>query len=34
MLPRLLHDPFAIYGVIFLVWQVADALEQVKKTAS
>lgn len=24
-LPRVLHDLFAVYGVIFLVWQVADA---------
>ena len=24
-LPRLLHDVFALYGVIFWVWQVIDA---------
>jgi TM2 domain-containing membrane protein YozV len=34
MLPRLLHELLAIYGIIFLVWQVADAFLQAKKTAS
>ena len=34
MLPRLLHELLAIYGIIFLVWQVADAFQQAKKTAS
>lgn len=31
-LPRLLHDLFAAYGVIFLVWQMIDAYQQVKKS--
>lgn len=26
-LPRILHDLFAVYGVIFLAWQVADAYQ-------
>lgn len=30
--PRFLHDLFAAYGVIFLVWQVIDAYQQVKKS--
>jgi TM2 domain-containing membrane protein YozV len=25
VLPRVLHDLFAAYGVIFLVWQIVDA---------
>jgi len=25
VLPRLLHDLFAFYGVVFLAWQIADA---------
>mgnify|MGYP000445093815 CR=1 FL=1 len=25
MLPRLLHDLFAVYGVVFWIWQVIDA---------
>lgn len=25
VLPRVLHDLFAVYGVIFLVWQIVDA---------
>jgi len=25
VLPRVLHDLFAFYGVIFLVWQIVDA---------
>ncbi len=25
VLPRVLHDLFAIYGVVFLVWQIIDA---------
>lgn len=31
-LPRILHDIFALYGVIFLIWQVADAYHQVKRS--
>jgi biotin transporter BioY len=31
-LPRILHDLFAAYGVIFLVWQIADAFQQAKKS--
>lgn len=29
-LPRGLHDLFAIYGVVFLIWQVLDAYSLVK----
>ena len=29
-LPRILHDLFAAYGVIFLIWQVIDAYRQAK----
>jgi TM2 domain-containing membrane protein YozV len=29
-LPRILHDLFAAYGVIFLIWQVADAYQLAK----
>jgi len=25
VLPRVLHDLFAFYGVVFLVWQIVDA---------
>jgi len=25
VLPRALHDLFAVYGVVFLVWQIIDA---------
>jgi len=25
MLPRLLHDIFAVYGIIFWIWQTVDA---------
>lgn len=32
-LPRILHDLFAAYGVIFLIWQVVDAFYQVKKSS-
>jgi hypothetical protein len=32
-LPRILHDIFALYGVIFLIWQVVDAYQQVKRAA-
>ncbi len=32
-LPRLLHDLFAAYGVIFLIWQVIDAYQQAKKSS-
>jgi len=28
--PRILHDIFAAYGVIFLIWQVLDAYQQAK----
>jgi TM2 domain-containing membrane protein YozV len=31
-LPRLLHDIFAAYGVIFLIWQVIDAFQQAKRS--
>jgi TM2 domain-containing membrane protein YozV len=33
-LPRLLHDLFAAYGVIFLIWQVADAYQQAKVSST
>jgi hypothetical protein len=29
-LPRILHDLFAAYGMMFLIWQVADAYQQAK----
>lgn len=29
-LPRFLHDLFAAYAIIFLVWQVVDAYQQAK----
>jgi TM2 domain-containing membrane protein YozV len=29
-LPRVLHDLFAAYGVIFWIWQTADAYKQAK----
>jgi hypothetical protein len=29
-LPRLLHDVFAFYGVVFLLWQIVDAYLLVK----
>ncbi len=32
ILPRLLHDIFSIYGVIFWIWQVSDAYLLAKKT--
>ena len=32
-LPRILHDLFAAYGVIFLIWQVADAYQQAKNSS-
>ncbi|MCJ7537374.1 MAG: hypothetical protein WA997_02330 [Anaerolineales bacterium] len=32
-LPRILHDLFAVYGVIFLVWQTADAYQKAKNTS-
>lgn len=30
-LPRILHDLFAAYGVIFWLWQVIDAYQQAKE---
>ena len=32
-LPRLLHDLFAAYAIIFLIWQVFDAYHQAKSSA-
>lgn len=32
-LPRILHDIFAFYGIIFLIWQAVDAYYQVKAAA-
>lgn len=29
-LPRTLHDLFAVWGLVFLVWQVVDAYKQAK----
>jgi hypothetical protein len=29
-LPRILHDIFAIYGVVFWIWQVVDAYKLAK----
>ena len=31
-LPRFLHDLFAFYSVMFLLWQIADAFRLAKKT--
>lgn len=31
-LPRLIHDVFAFYGIIFWIWQVVDAYALAKKT--
>lgn len=33
-LPRLLHDIFAFYGIIFWIWQVVDAYGITKKATS
>ena len=30
-LPRILHDLFTVYGVIFWLWQLADAYQQAKE---
>ena len=30
-LPRILHDIFGIYGIVFWIWQVVDAYQIVKK---
>jgi hypothetical protein len=30
-LPRILHDLFAAWGVVFLTWQVVDAYRQAKE---
>lgn len=30
VLPRILHDLFAFYGIVFLAWQVVDAYRQAK----
>jgi TM2 domain-containing membrane protein YozV len=30
-LPRMLHDLFAAWGVVFLVWQVVDAYKQARE---
>ena len=32
MFPRLLHDIFAVYGIIFWIWQTVDACLLAKKT--
>jgi TM2 domain-containing membrane protein YozV len=32
-LPRWLHDIFAAYGVVFLIWQVVDAYQQAKNSS-
>lgn len=29
--PRILHDLFAFYGIVFWIWQVVDASQQVKR---
>ena len=31
-LPRLLHDLFALYGIVFWVWQIVDACRLVPNT--
>ena len=30
-LPRILHDIFVVYGVIFWLWQLVDAYQQAKE---
>ena len=30
-LPRILHDLFAVYGIIFWLWQIVDAYQQAKE---
>lgn len=32
--PRVLHDLFAVYGVIFLIWQIMDAYLLAKNLAA
>ena len=32
-LPRILHDLFAAWTVVFFIWQVADAYQQAKRRA-
>lgn len=33
-LPRLLHDWFAAYGIVFWIWQMIDAHQQAQKTSA
>jgi TM2 domain-containing membrane protein YozV len=33
-LPRMLHDLFAAWGLVFLMWQVVDAYRQAKQTVT
>jgi hypothetical protein len=33
-LPRILHDLFAFFGIIFWIWQVLDVYQQAKKERS
>ena len=33
-LPRLLHDLFAAYAIIFLIWQIFDAYHQAKSSTT
>ena len=33
-LPRILHDLFAFYGIVFLIWQIVDAYQMGKKKSS
>ena len=30
-LPRILHDLFAVYGILFWLWQVVDAYQRAKE---
>jgi hypothetical protein len=32
VLPRILHDLFAAWGVVFLVWQAVDAYNQARRS--
>ena len=33
-LPRILHDLFAVWTVVFFIWQVVDAYQQAKRRAA
>jgi hypothetical protein len=33
-LPRILHDLFAVWSVVFFIWQIVDAYQQAKRRAA